>query len=168
MNRPLVLIILDGWGYAPPSKANAISLARKPNYDRLLAEYPNTLIHTSGRAVGLPDGQMGNSEVGHLNIGAGRVLLMDVMRIDLMIESGEFFRNPTLLVSMHHARTRRLHLMGLASQGGVHSQLTHLYALLKMAKQEGVEDVCVHCFTDGRDTPSNSGIGYLQDIQQKM
>src|SRR5882724_1480462 len=168
MKKPLVLIILDGWGYAPPSKANAISLARKPNYDRLLAEYPNTLIHTSGRAVGLPDGQMGNSEVGHLNIGAGRVVLMDVTRIDLMIESGEFFRHPVLLDSMRHARTRRLHLLGLASQGGVHSQLTHLYALLEMAKREGVEDVCVHCFTDGRDTPPVGGIPYLREIQQKL
>ncbi len=110
---------------------------------------------------------MGNSEVGHLNIGAGRVLLMDVMRIDLMIESGDFFRDPTLLASMRHARTRRLHLLGLTSQGGVHSQLTHLYALLKMAEQEGVEDVCVHCFMDGRDTPSNSGIEYLRELQMQ-
>jgi len=131
-------------------------------------EYPNTLIHTSGPFVGLPEGQMGNSEVGHLNIGAGRVLLMDVMRIDLMIENGEFFRHPVLLAGMRHARTRRLHLMGLASQGGVHAQLTHLYALLRMAKQEGVQDVCVHCFTDGRDTPPNSGIAYLQELQKQM
>ena len=166
--KPLVLIILDGWGYSAKTEANAIALARKPIYDRLLTEYPNTLIHTSGKYVGLPSGQMGNSEVGHLNIGAGRVLLMDVMRIDLMIESGDFFRNPVLLAGMRHARTRRLHLLGLASQGGVHSQLTHLYALLKMAKQEGVEDVCVHCFTDGRDTPPNSGSHYLQELQQKM
>jgi 2,3-bisphosphoglycerate-independent phosphoglycerate mutase len=164
----LILTILDGWGFSPVVEGNAIAAARKTTYDKLLREYPNTLIHTSGRFVGLPEGQMGNSEVGHLNIGAGRVLLMDVMRIDLLIESGDFFRDPTLLSSMRHARTRRLHLLGLAGQGGVHSQLTHLYALLKMAKQESVEDVCVHCFTDGRDTPSNSGIGYLQDIQQKM
>src|SRR6202035_2405957 len=143
--KPLILTILDGWGYRAETKANAIALAHKPTYDKLLREYPNTLIHTSGPYVGLPEGQMGNSEVGHLNIGAGRVLLMDVMRIDLMIESGDFFRDPTLLSSMRHARTRRLHLLGLASQGGVHSQLAHLYALLKMAKQEGVEDVCVHC-----------------------
>jgi 2,3-bisphosphoglycerate-independent phosphoglycerate mutase len=166
--KPLILTILDGWGYSPLVEGNAIAAARKPTYDRLLREYPNTLIRTSGPSVGLPEGQMGNSEVGHLNIGAGRVLLMDVMRIDLMIESGEFFRNPVLLAAMQHARTRRLHLLGLASQGGVHSQLTHVYALLKMARQEGVEDVCVHCFTDGRDTPPNSGIQYLQEIQQKM
>src|SRR5246500_2875992 len=114
MNRPLVLIILDGWGYAPPSNANAISLARKPNYDRLLGEYPNTLIYTSGRSVGLPEGQMGNSEVGHLNIGAGRVVYMDIVRIDLMIENGTFFQHPTLISAMTTAREgeRRLHFFG--------------------------------------------------------
>src|SRR5512140_2815143 len=123
MNRPLVLIILDGWGFAPPSKANAISLARKPNYDKFLSDYPHTLIHTSGRYVGLPTGQMGNSEVGHLNIGAGRVVYMDVTRIELMIENGEFFRHPVLTGAMQHARERerRLHLFGLLSDGGVHS-----------------------------------------------
>src|SRR5215467_5790905 len=117
MNRPVVLIILDGWGYAPPSKANAIALARKPNYDRLLREYPNTLIQTSGPFVGLPEGQMGNSEVGHLNIGAGRIVQMDITRIDLMIQNGEFFSNPTLLGAMKNARAggRRLHLFGLVS-----------------------------------------------------
>src|SRR5215472_3455775 len=109
--KPLVLVILDGWGYAPPSSANAISLAKKPNYDRLLAEFPNTLIHTSGRYVGLPDGQMGNSEVGHLNIGAGRIVYMDITKIDLMIQNGEFFENPVLLTAMNHAHQgeRRLH-----------------------------------------------------------
>src|SRR3954451_5027733 len=138
--KPLVLIILDGWGYAPPSNANAISLARKPNYDRLLVEYPNTLVHTSGRFVGLPTGQMGNSEVGHLNMGAGRVVYMDITRIDLMIENGDFFSNPVLMAAMKHAKTggRRLHLFGLLSDGGVHSHQNHLYALLKMARQNGV------------------------------
>src|ERR1041385_7446412 len=141
MNRPLVLIILDGWGYAPPSKANAIALARKPNYDRLLSEFPNTLIHTSGRFVGLPEGQMGNSEVGHLNMGAGRIVYMDITKIDLMIESGELFQNKVLLNGMTHAKKdgRRLHIFGLLSDGGVHSHQRHLYALLKMAKKEGVE-----------------------------
>ncbi len=168
--KPLVLIILDGWGYAPPSAANAISLARKPNYDRLLAEYPNTLIHTSGRYVGLPTGQMGNSEVGHLNIGAGRVVYMDITRIDLMIENGEFFTNQVLLNAMTAARTgeRRLHLFGLLSDGGVHSQQNHLYALLRMAKQNGVERVFVHCFMDGRDTLPTNGAGYIEQLQQKM
>jgi 2,3-bisphosphoglycerate-independent phosphoglycerate mutase len=167
-NRPLILTILDGWGYSPVIEGNAIAAASKPNYDRLLREFPNTLVHTSGPNVGLPEGQMGNSEVGHLNIGAGRILLMDVMRIDKMIATGDFFRDTTLLASMKHAKTRRLHLMGLVSDGGVHSMNTHLYALLEMAKREGVNDVCVHCFMDGRDTPPNSGAGYLEALQQQI
>jgi 2,3-bisphosphoglycerate-independent phosphoglycerate mutase len=166
--RPLLLTILDGWGYSPVTKGNAIALARKPAYDALLAQYPNTLIHTSGPSVGLPEGQMGNSEVGHLNIGAGRVVHMDVTRIDLMISSGELLRHPVLLAAMHHARTRRLHLIGLCSQGGVHSQLTHLYALLKMARAEGVEQVFVQAFLDGRDTPPESGISYIAEVEQQM
>jgi 2,3-bisphosphoglycerate-independent phosphoglycerate mutase len=168
--RPLVLIILDGWGYAPPSPANAISLARKPNYDRLLAEFPNTLIHTSGRYVGLPTGQMGNSEVGHLNMGAGRVVYMDITKIDVTIENGEFFSNPALLKALETARTgeRRLHLFGLVSDGGVHSHLNHLYAILRLAKQHGVERVFVHCFMDGRDTLPTNGASYLEQLQQKM
>src|ERR1700748_3148883 len=132
--KPIVLTVLDGWGYRAESQGNAIALARKPTYDSLLRNFPNTLVHTSGPSVGLPDGQMGNSEVGHLNIGAGRVLLMDVMRIDKMIVTGDFFRDTTLLASMKHAKTRRLHIMGLVSSGGVHSMNTHLYALLEMAK----------------------------------
>ncbi len=166
--RPLVLTILDGWGYSAASEGNAIAAARKPNYDRLLSEYPNTLVQTSGPAVGLPDGQMGNSEVGHLNIGAGRVIYMDVTRIDLMISTGEFFRNPVLLAALHHGRGRRLHLMGLLSDGGVHSMNTHLYALLEMAKREGVTDVCIHCFMDGRDTPPESGAGFLEALQREI
>ena len=152
--KPLVLIILDGWGYSPETKANAIALARKPTYDRLLREYPNTLIHTSGPFVGLPDGQMGNSEVGHLNIGAGRIVHMDSTRIELMVQNGEFFSDPTLLAAMKNAQNggRKLHLFGLVSDGGVHSYQTHLYALLRMAKQNGVERVFVHAFMDGRDT----------------
>jgi len=166
--RPLVLTILDGWGYSPALEGNAIAAARKPNYDRLLREYPNTLVRTSGPAVGLPDGQMGNSEVGHLNIGAGRVIHMDVTRIDLMIASGDFFKDPTLLAAMHYARTHRLHLMGLLSDGGVHSINKHLYALLEMAKREGVTDVCVHCFMDGRDTPPESGAGFVEALQREI
>src|ERR1700752_5307910 len=122
--KPLVLIILDGWGYSPKTEANAIALARKPTYDRLLREYPNTLIHTSGPFVGLPEGQMGNSEVGHLNMGGGRIVHLDITRLDLMFPSGEFFSNPVLLEAMKQARTgeRRLHIFGLVSDGGVHSQ----------------------------------------------
>jgi 2,3-bisphosphoglycerate-independent phosphoglycerate mutase len=170
MNRPLVLIILDGWGYAPPSPANAISLARKPNYDRLLKEFPNTLIHTSGRYVGLPNGQMGNSEVGHLNIGAGRIVHMDITKIDVMIENGTFFTNPVLLEAVKNARSggRRLHLCGLLSDGGVHSHQNHLYALLRMARQNGVDRVFVHCFMDGRDTLPTNGAAYIEQLQQKM
>ncbi|HYL75382.1 MAG TPA: 2,3-bisphosphoglycerate-independent phosphoglycerate mutase [Bryobacteraceae bacterium] len=166
--KPLVLTILDGWGFSPAKEGNAIAAARKPTYDALWREYPNTLVHTSGPFVGLPEGQMGNSEVGHLNIGAGRVIFMDVTRIDQMIAAGEFLRNPVLLAAMHHARKHRLHLMGLCSDGGVHSLLTHLYALLKMAKQEGVEQVFVHCFMDGRDTPPESGGGFIEQIQKEM
>jgi len=168
--KPLVLIILDGWGYAPPSKSNAISLARKPTYDKLLREFPNTLVHTSGRFVGLPTGQMGNSEVGHLNIGAGRVVYMDITRLDLMIENGELFKHPLLLEAMKQAQIngRRLHFIGLLSDGGVHSHENHLYALLRMAKQNGVERAFVHAFLDGRDTAPDSGAGYLDKLQQKM
>jgi 2,3-bisphosphoglycerate-independent phosphoglycerate mutase len=168
--KPLVLVILDGWGYRAETKANAIALARKPTYDRLLREYPNTLIHTSGPFVGLPEGQMGNSEVGHLNIGAGRIVHMDITRIDSMIQNGALFQHPVLLDAMKHARTgdRRLHLFGLVSDGGVHSQQTHLYALLKMAKQNGLERVFVHAFMDGRDTLPTNGAGYLEQLQQKM
>jgi 2,3-bisphosphoglycerate-independent phosphoglycerate mutase len=168
MGRPLVLSILDGWGFSPLAEGNAIATAKKPNYDRLLAEYPNTLVYTSGPYVGLPEGQMGNSEVGHLNIGAGRIIYMDVTRLDRMIASGEFFQHPVLLASMHHARMRRLHLMGLLSDGGVHSMNTHLYALIEMAKREAVTDVCIHCFTDGRDTPPESGAGYLEALQKEI
>ena len=168
--KPLVLVILDGWGYRAETKANAIAQARKPTYDRLLRDYPNTLIHTSGPFVGLPEGQMGNSEVGHLNIGAGRIVHMDITRIDLMVENGEFFSHPVLVDAMKHARSnnRKLHLFGLLSDGGVHSRQEHLHALLKMAKQHGVERVFVHAFMDGRDTLPTSGAGYLELLQQKM
>jgi 2,3-bisphosphoglycerate-independent phosphoglycerate mutase len=166
--RPLVLTILDGWGYSASKEGNAIAAACKPTYDLLLRNYPNTLVHTSGPYVGLPEGQMGNSEVGHLNIGAGRVIYMDVTRIDRMIASGEFFQKPVLLAAMNHARTHRLHLMGLCSDGGVHSLLTHLDALLKLAKQQGVEQVFVHCFMDGRDTPPESGVGFIEQLQKEL
>ena len=166
--RPLVLTILDGWGFSPETRGNAIAQARKPAYDRLLRAYPNTLIHTSGPWVGLPDGQMGNSEVGHLNIGAGRILLMDVTRIDSWIASREFFRHPALLAAMRHGASHRLHLMGLCSQGGVHSQLTHLYALLEMACAEGAREVFVHAFLDGRDTPPESGVDFIGELEQRM
>ena len=168
-NKPLILTILDGWGFSPVIEGNAIAAARKPTYDMLLRDFPNTLVHTSGPYVGLPEGQMGNSEVGHLNIGAGRVVQMDVTRLDAMIADGSFFENPILLDVCHHAlRGHRLHLMGLCSDGGVHSQLLHLFALLEMAKRQKVEQVFLHCFMDGRDTPPESGIGYIREIQKKL
>src|SRR5215468_5971259 len=169
-NTPLVLIILDGWGFRAETKGNCIALARKPIYDQLLREYPSTLIHTSGRYVGLPTGQMGNSEVGHLNIGAGRIVYMDITKIDLMIEKGDFFSNSVLLEGIKNARSggRQLHLCGLLSDGGVHSHQNQLYALLHMAKQNGVDRVFVHCFMDGRDTLPTSGADYTQQLQQKM
>jgi 2,3-bisphosphoglycerate-independent phosphoglycerate mutase len=166
--KPIVLTVLDGWGYRPETEGNAIALARKPNYDRLMKEFPSTLIHTSGPFVGLPPGQMGNSEVGHMNMGAGRVVQMDITRLDEMIAQGDFYRNPLLLEAMQRGRQEQLHLMGLVSDGGVHSQLQHLFALLRMAKEQKVSRVFIHCFMDGRDTPPNSGIDYLRQLEQKM
>ncbi len=166
--RPIVLTVLDGWGFRPETQGNAIALARKPSYDRLLKDFPNTLIHTSGPFVGLPEGQMGNSEVGHLNIGAGRVVQMDITRVDQLITSGEFFRQPLLLEAMARGRQRQLHLLGLLSDGGVHSHIDHLFALLEMARENKVERVFVHCFMDGRDTPPHSGVDYIRQLEQKM
>ena len=166
--KPIVLTVLDGWGYRAETKGNAIALARKPTYDMLLKKFPNTLVHTSGPAVGLPEGQMGNSEVGHLNIGAGRVVHMDITRIDQMIQTGEFFRQPLLLEAMARGRERQLHLLGLVSDGGVHSQLAHLVALIRMAAEQKVARVFIHMFSDGRDTPPNSGAGYVQQVEQQL
>ena len=166
--KPLVLTILDGWGYSSLVEANAIALAHKPTYDHLLQTFPHTLVQTSGPYVGLPPGQMGNSEVGHMNMGAGRVIYMDVTRIDLMVTMGEFFDNPVLLNAMKKAEGHQLHLIGLCSDGGVHAQLTHLYALLEMAKRHGLTDVFVHCFTDGRDTSPQSGITYIEQLGRKI
>ncbi len=165
---PIVLVILDGWGAAPAGPANAIALARKPTYDRLWREYPHSLLATSGPSVGLPEGQMGNSEVGHLNIGAGRVVLMDVTRIDRAIAQGELGRNPILTGAWEQARRSRLHLLGLVSDGGVHSQLSHLEALLRLARQQGVERILVHAFTDGRDTMPHSGRDYVARLEKTM
>lgn len=168
MPKPLVLTILDGWGYSPIIEGNAIALARKPTYDTLIRQFPNTLMHTAGPYVGLPEGQMGNSEVGHMNMGAGRVLYMDVTRIDRLISSGEFFQSSALLNAMKKAQGGRLHVLGLCSDGGVHALLTHLFALLEMAKRHALENVFVHCFTDGRDTPPESGATYIAQVERKM
>jgi 2,3-bisphosphoglycerate-independent phosphoglycerate mutase len=167
---PIVLTILDGWGYSPNTHGNAIALARKPTYDALLAQYPNTLIRASEHFVGLPDGQMGNSEVGHLNLGAGRIVRMDMTRIDSAIADGTLFSDPTLLEACRITaeRGRALHFIGLLSDGGVHSHQRHLYALLKLAKQQGITHVYVHAFMDGRDTLPTSGLRYIEELQQQM
>ncbi len=167
---PLALIIIDGWGYSPTREGNAIALAAKPFYDELNEKYPCTLLAAHGTRVGLPDGVMGNSEVGHLNMGAGRVVRMDVSRIDQDIATGEFFSNEVLVKAMDDAKSRgqQLHLMGLISDGQVHSSQEHLYALLRMAKQRGVERVFIHCFLDGRDTPPSSAADYVAALQTKI
>jgi len=167
---PLALIIIDGWGYSPTREGNAIALAATPHYDELTENYPLTFLEAHGTRVGLPAGVMGNSEVGHLNIGSGRVIRMDVSRIDHDIETGAFFQNEVLVKAMDGAKARgqALHLMGLLSDGQVHSSQEHLYALLRMAKQRGLERVFVHCFLDGRDTPPASAAGYIAALQSKM
>ena len=167
---PIALIIIDGWGYSAARDGNAIAMAETPCYDELSAKYPSTLLEAHGSRVGLPAGVMGNSEVGHLNIGSGRVIRMDVSLVDHEIETGEFFRNGVLSSAMDGAkqRSKALHLLGLISDGQVHSSLTHLYALLKMAKERGLERVYVHCFLDGRDTPPSSGAHYVSSLQRKM
>lgn len=167
---PLALIIIDGWGYSPRPEGNAIALAATPYYDELCENYPQTLLEASGTRVGLPAGVMGNSEVGHLNIGAGRVIRMDVSRVDHDIATGEFFRNEVLLAAMDGVKQRgkALHLMGLISDGQVHSSQEHLYALLRLAKQRELEGVFIHCFLDGRDTPPSSAVHYVAALKKKM
>ncbi|MFT4048904.1 MAG: 2,3-bisphosphoglycerate-independent phosphoglycerate mutase [Solirubrobacterales bacterium] len=164
-----VLIVLDGWGLAEPGPGNAVELAETPVFDALWQKYPHATLRTSGRDVGLPDGQMGNSEVGHLNLGAGAIVNQDLTRIDIAIEDGSFARNPALLDACAKARTSgRLHLMGLVSDGGVHSSLEHVKALLRLAASEGVEDVVVHAFTDGRDTLPRSAEGFIEELEQAL
>ena len=167
---PLALIIIDGWGYSAARDGNAIALAATPFYDELCEKYPQTLLEAHGSRVGLPAGVMGNSEVGHLNIGSGRVIRMDVSLVDHEIETGEFFRNKFLIRAIESARNggKALHLMGLCSDGQVHSSLTHLYALLKLAKDMNLSRVYVHWFLDGRDTPPSSAVQYISALQQKM
>ncbi|OIQ58758.1 2,3-bisphosphoglycerate-independent phosphoglycerate mutase [Moorella thermoacetica] len=169
INRPLMLMILDGFGLGPEGAGNAISQGRLPNYRRLLAEYPHTRLRASGEAVGLPAGQMGNSEVGHLNIGAGRIVYQELTRISKAIRDGSFFSNEVLAGAVRAAREQggALHLMGLVSDGGVHSHLDHLYALLDLAKREGLERVYIHAFLDGRDVPPASAAGYLEQVEDE-
>lgn len=168
--KPYALIIMDGYGVNERHEGNAIYAAKTPNMDRYLAEHPNTVIHASGMDVGLPDGQMGNSEVGHTNIGAGRIVYQELTRITKSIEDGDFFENPALCAAMENCKVngKALHLMGLLSDGGVHSHNKHLYGLLKMAKENGLEKVYVHCFLDGRDVPPSSGAGYVEQLIEKI
>ena len=165
-----VIMILDGYGINENPEHNAVAIANTPVMDRLKAEYPFVKGYASGLAVGLPDGQMGNSEVGHTNMGAGRVVYQELTRISKAIEDGDFFENEDLLAAMNNAKEHDsdLHLMGLVSPGGVHSHTDHLYGLLEMAKRCGLTKVYVHCFMDGRDTPPDSGKGYIKDLQDKM
>lgn len=170
MKNPLALIILDGFGIRENGFGNAIKMASLPNYDRLANNYPYTQIQASGIAVGLPEGQMGNSEVGHLNIGAGRIVYQELSRISKEIKEGSFYNNQKFLDVIFHVKTNKtkLHLLGLVSDGGVHSHIDHLYALLKLAKLHGLDEVYIHCFLDGRDTPPRSAEGYIQDLLKKM
>jgi len=166
--KPVVLTIMDGVAHNPNPANNAVAMAQTPNLDRLQRDFPSTLIRTDGRFVGLPEGQFGNSEVGHLNIGSGRVIQMDISRIDDMVADGTLGQNQSLKDLFHHGAQSRLHVMGLCSQGGVHAQVTHLIALVEAAKAAGVTELFLHCFTDGRDTPPQSGVGYLKQMQKAL
>ena len=170
MKTPTTLIIMDGFGLTEPGPGNAVANASTPNLDRIFRDCPGCKLSASGLDVGLPEGQMGNSEVGHTNMGAGRVVFQDLPHISRDIDSGEFFQNPAYLEAMSNCREwgSALHLMGLLSDGGVHSHITHLFALLKMAKEQGLEKVYVHCFLDGRDVPPSSGKHYVEQLQAKI
>lgn len=168
--KPIVLMILDGYGLNKIHKGNAVYEANKPVMDKLMKEYPFVEGNASGMAVGLPEGQMGNSEVGHLNMGAGRIVYQELTRITKEIQDGDFFKNKALLAAIENCKKNEssLHMFGLLSDGGVHSHNTHLYALLELAKQNGLKKVFVHCFLDGRDTPPTGGKGYAIDLEEKM
>lgn len=169
-HRPMMLLILDGWGYSENSEGNAITAANKPNFDKLWQKYPHALLSASGLDVGLPRGQMGNSEVGHLHIGAARFVIQDLTKIDLAIESGEFFKNPVLNKAIDDVLTagNSLHIFGLLSNGGVHSRNTHIEAMVELAAKRGLEKVYVHAFLDGRDTPPKSALEPIQSMLTKM
>ena len=170
MKKPVMLIILDGWGIGKEYEGNAIHLANTPNFNRLINEYPFTKLEASGRAVGLPEGQMGNSEVGHLNIGSGRIVYQELTNISKNIEEGLFFHKKEFLEAISNVKKNnsKLHIMGLVSNGGVHSHNTHLYALLELAKKQGVKEVYVHAFLDGRDVPPTIGKEHLMELEEKM
>ena len=169
-NKTVLLTILDGWGCGNSCATNAIASANLPTYNSLLKDYPNTKIFADGEHVGLPEGQMGNSEVGHLNLGAGRVVYQELTRINKAIREGEFFKNPEFLKAIEHVKKNNssLHFMGLVSPGGVHSSMEHLYALIDLAKKHDLRDVYVHAFLDGRDTPPRSALGFVSEVEKKL
>ena len=168
--KPVVLMILDGYGLNDKTKGNGIALANTPVMDKVMSTYPCVKGYASGLSVGLPDGQMGNSEVGHLNMGAGRIVYQELTRITKSIQDGDFFENKELLAAVENCKKNHsdLHLYGLLSDGGVHSHITHLYALLELAKKSGLENVYVHCFMDGRDTATDGGKDYIAALYDKM
>lgn len=168
--KKVALIIMDGWGLGQVKKSDAIQHAKTPFVNSLYSKYPNTTLITCGEAVGLPEGQMGNSEVGHLNLGAGRVVYQELQRINVAIRTGEFQKNETLLAAINHAKSnnKTLHLLGLVSDGGVHSHTSHLKAITSVCKENGLQNVMVHAFTDGRDTDPKSGLGFLTDLQHHL
>ena len=170
MKKPVLLMILDGWGIAPASSSNAATLARTPNLDKYFANYPHTQLEASGLEVGLPAGQIGNSEVGHLNIGSGRIIYQSLTRISKSIYDGDFFTNPVLVKVMDEVKSsgKALHLLGLLSDGGVHSHITHIIALLEMAQKHGLTKVYVHAFLDGRDVPPQSALTYVEQLEAAM
>ena len=169
MSNKVLLMILDGYGYSDSHEGNAVYSADTPNLDKLWENNPHLFLRCSGGSVGLPDGQMGNSEVGHLNLGAGRIVYQELTRITKSIKDGDFFENEEFLKAVKNVKDNNsaLHLMGLVSDGGVHSSNEHLYALLELAKRQGLEKVYVHCFMDGRDTPPKSGKGYIEELEEK-
>ena len=169
-DKVTMLMILDGFGDNKNKDGNAIKLAKTPNIDKLMKKYPNTDIFTSGLHVGLPEGQMGNSEVGHTNIGAGRIVYQELTKITKSIEDGDFFSNPEFIAAIENCKKHnsKLHILGLLSNGGVHSHNRHLYGLLEMAKRRDFDNVYVHCFLDGRDTPPASAEGYITQLEEKM
>ena len=168
--RPVVLAILDGYGISKETKGNAVYSAKKPNLDRLNTTYPTTVIHASGMDVGLPDGQMGNSEVGHTNIGAGRIVYQELTRITKSISDGDFFENEALVGACKNCADKNssLHIMGLLSDGGVHSHIEHLFAIVELAKKQGLKNVYVHCFLDGRDVSPTSGVDFAAQLENKL
>ncbi len=169
-NKRVLLTIMDGWGYGEENSTNAIYCANTPNFDNITNTYPNTKIYADGEHVGLPEGQMGNSEVGHLNLGAGRIVFQELTRINNAIKTGEFFKNEQFLKSIGHVKANdsSIHFIGLVSDGGVHSSMDHLFALIDLAKEKGLKKVYVHALLDGRDTPPKSAVGYVKQVNKKL